>query len=370
MKKIVAIIVILVILAGGGYYLYHLKTAKSNKAQNTLANTSRLYEVSTGYLVKTISANGTVAPVRERDLTFMGSGIVKQLKMKEGQRVKNNDLLAELESTQQKLNMIKAQNDLEMAKITGTKADQTEKQLSFELAKKDFDDMTLFAPFDGLITEVNIEKGDTIGNGSNAKVAGHIIDDSRFIIDLSIDEVDISQIKTGQNVQISLEAYPNERFKGKVTKIGLVAVTDSGVKTIPVEVSMAKSEIEIKPGLSATAEIVVAEAQDVLVVPLTAVIQRKNRTMVMKKDETGKITQTEVTTGISNDIMIEVTEGLSEGDQIVVNNSDMMQQIRDRSQNQNLNQNRMNNMMMGGQFGGQTGSTNRNRANRSGGGNQ
>lgn len=367
MKKIVAIIVILVLLAGGGYYVYHLKTTKAKKVQTTLANTSRLYEVSTGSLVKTISANGTVAPIRERDLSFMGNGLVKQLKMKEGTRVKDGELLASLESTQQKLNMIKAQNDLEMAKITGTKADQAEKQLSYELAKKDFEDMTLYAPFDGLITAVNIEKDDTIGSGNNAKVAGHIIDDSRFIINLSIDEVDISQIKIGQSVQVSLEAYPNDRFKGKVTKIGLTAVTDSGVKTIPVEVSLSKSDVAIKPGLSATAEIVVAEAQDVIVVPMTAVIQRRNQTMVMKKDEEGKIVSTPVTTGISNDIMYEITEGLSEGDQIVVNNSDMMQQIRNRTQNQNSNQNRMNNIM-GGQFGGQMGGNNN--RNRNGGGNK
>ena len=358
MKKVVVLVLILAVLAGGGYFAYHKLTGKSTKTQQAFSGEERLYEVQRGSITKTISANGQVEPAKEKDLNFSSNGVIKQVIMQAGQRVKKGDLLATIENTQQELNMIKAKNNYELAKISAAKAEQKEKELEYKLAEKEYQDTFLRAPFDGLITEVGVEKDDTLGSGNNAKVAGHIIDDSRFVLRLSIDEVDIAQIQKGQMVNISLEAFPDKRYRGKVTSVGLTATNDSGVRTVPVEVSLGKENQGILSGLSATAEIVVGQVEDALIVPVTATIARRGNVMVMRKDETGKIVPTQITKGLSNDIMIEVTEGLNEGDQIVINNSSAIQGIRNQQQG-NMGQRNMMNMFGGNNAGG-------NRTNRGG----
>jgi len=189
---------------------------------------------------------------------------------------------------------------------------------------------TITAPIDGQVIRKNYKAGDKIGSNSGQSSSTQlatIYDMSAYVFDMPIDETDISDIRVGQTVEVTAEAFPDDRFSGKVTNISLESSVSNGVSTYPVQVTMDSTE-KLLPGMNVDAEIVIDSSEDTVLVPADS-LMRGNRVYV--KDDT--VTEAEgsvpagfravkVTTGLVSEDYVEILSGdLSEGDEVYVSES-------------------------------------------------
>ncbi len=278
-------------------------------------NPTLVMTVERGDLKKTVSTSGYLQPADEKLLTFNLNGEIEEILIVEGQRVSEGEELMRLEKSQQELNYLKAKNAYELIKINGSESEIKEQELNLKIAEKNLKDTTLKSPFNGLITDVSVKHGDYVNSGIQV---AYLIDDSSYEIEVSVSEIDSLEVKVGQEVIINLDAFPGREFSGKVKEIYNYTKNVNGVVTLPIIVQMDKVEKQFKPGFSALLEIVVGKAEGRLLIPVTAILDRGGRQMVMKViDNKPKISP--VKTGISNGVYTVIEDGLVEGEQILIN---------------------------------------------------
>jgi HlyD family secretion protein len=187
-------------------------------------------------------------------------------------------------------------------------------KLAVEQAQRSLDQASLYAPFDGVVSEVNFGVGDTGGTST----AVSVVDLSSLQVTLTIAEVDMAQLKPGESAQMTMDAVPGKTYQAKVLSIGPVGTVSSGVVNYPVTVSITNADAQVKPGMTANLAIEVNRRENVLLLPTRAVRTQENqKTVTVVRD--GQSVQTPVTTGLSNDQSVEITSGLQEGDVVAVN---------------------------------------------------
>lgn len=148
-------------------------------------------------------------------------------------------------------------------------------------------------------------------------VIGTILVKDEASVTVSIDELDILDIKEGQTANITLDALEDEEYEGEISKIAAEATNSGGSAKYQVEISLPIDE-NMKSGMSASVTIHTAEANDVVVIPVSALQEKENKTFVYtKSDEKGNLSgEVEVETGVSDGTNVEITSGLSEGDTV------------------------------------------------------
>jgi HlyD family secretion protein len=220
--------------------------------------------------------------------------------------------LAQAQSNLAKLTQGPTAQDLAIAQAGVDQAN-----IALQQAKLKLQQVQLVAPFDGTVTSVNITPGQDAG--TDATAIG-LIDIHNLKIDGQLAEVDIAKVKLGQPAEITLDALPGKTLTGKVTQIAPAGTIQQGVVNYPVMVSLTNPDPAVKPGMTANVNIVVDERQNALTVPNRAVRTQGRQRFVTVMYE-GQLIQTPVQIGLSNDSMTEITGGLKEGDEVVVNNT-------------------------------------------------
>jgi len=191
----------------------------------------------------------------------------------------------------------------------------TSAQAALDDALASLGNATLAAPFDGIISTVNIDAGQTVSNGAVAIV---IIDPSDVEMSATVDEIDVPQVKVGQKVAVSLDALPDDEFSGVVSSISLIGNSQSGVVSYPVTIDLTvPSGVQLRQGMSATATITTQEVDNVLLVPAAAISNSStNPTVTVMVNGVPEVRSVKV--GQSNDTYTQVLSGLSAGDEVVV----------------------------------------------------
>jgi len=146
--------------------------------------------------------------------------------------------------------------------------DITRLETQIAVAEAAIRQMKIAAPFDGTVTEVKSKGNDLVNSGT---LAFQLDDLSSLHIDLAISEIDVNRIEMGQKVLITFDSIPAEEFVGEVTDIALVGTDVLGATNFMVKVEISNPESTIKPGMSASVEIVVNEIKNVLLVPSRAI---------------------------------------------------------------------------------------------------
>ncbi len=198
---------------------------------------------------------------------------------------------------------------------------------ALEEAKEDLAKTVIVSPVDGQVVRIYKEEGEMTVVGtinSPGTIIMVVADLSRMEVSALVDESEIVRVKPGQRVKIKIDAYPDEEFKGTIMRIGGIPTSgqlaQEGV-SYPVEIEMDSTDKLLLPGMSAMCEIVVAEKEDALVVPFTAVGKKKvgdklkDVVFCVKK---GRAVLRPVKLGIAGDRFVEVLEGVSEGDTVIV----------------------------------------------------
>jgi len=250
----------------------------------------------------------------EKIVTAKTSGLVSKIVASEGQYLGRGDTIIELTSDS-------ADDDLKSSELS-----LRESMLSYESTQEQLNEYSITAPISGTVIEKDIKAGDTLESSSNSSTTLCVIADMsvmKFTID--VDELDIASLKEGQEVNITADALSNKRFSGYVNNIGLLGTSTDGVTSYPVEIVINDGG-DLWPGMNVTAEIVVNSVQNVLKIPVSAV-NRGNTVLVKGAKGAEGIDQTDapsgakyvqVELGLNDESYIEITNGLSEGDIVLV----------------------------------------------------
>lgn len=310
----VLIIVVIIALFVGSRFLN--KTSDEELTdQNIKIAPQMVTSVERGDLKKTVSTSGYLKPADEKALAFSLNGEIEEVLISEGKRVTEGEALVRLEKSQQEYNYLKAKNTYELIKTSGSESEINEQELNFQIANKNLEDTTLKAPFSGLITNVSVKPDDYINSGSEV---AYLIDDSSYEIEVAVNEIDSLEIIVEQEVIIILDAFPGREFSGRVREIHSYTQNVNGVVTLPVTVQLDKADKQFKPGFSALVEIIIGKAEGELLVPISAILDRKGRQMVVKVVD-NKPVFTPVKVGFSDGAYTAIKEGLIEGEEIVIN---------------------------------------------------
>ena len=325
-KRWIAAAIIVALIGVGGYY--RRQRAATRVIQRTAADTAQLtMVVPRGTITKQIEAAGTISGARQADLAFASGGKVKRVLVEAGQYVEAGTVLAELDSSQQELALVRAQNAYDLALISGTPNQQREAELDLQVAKMNLENTTIKAPFAGVVTAVNIEPGEHAS--ANSPVIS-LLDNSVFYAHISVDELDMRQIRLGQGAIVQVDALGGAPLRGTVSQIGMIAQTSGGVTTVPVTIRIEDRPADLRVGYSASVVIEVERAENVLMVPVEAVVKQGGRSFVTVL-RAGQRVPVEVVTGITDGLMVEIVSGLNPTDEIVGFNYAMYNSSRSSS---------------------------------------
>jgi HlyD family secretion protein len=189
-------------------------------------------------------------------------------------------------------------------------------ETQLEIAQSRKDSILIDAPFDGVVTNISAKPGDVVQTGEQAL---RLDDLSKLYLEVQISEVDIPQVRVGQNAGLVFDAYFEKTFTGEVFEISPVGSATQGVVEYKVRVKMLDADEHIKPGMTAAVNIVVEEKEDVFVVPNTAIFSLDDQDHVFVQ-RNGSYEAVPVTLGSYSDYYSEVVEAdIEEGELIIVN---------------------------------------------------
>jgi HlyD family secretion protein len=191
-------------------------------------------------------------------------------------------------------------------------------KLALETAKAALDHKTLLAPFNGIVTGINVAPGEMAGTN----VLEMISNDEMDVV-LDVDEIDVGGLAVGQTVTVQIEAWPDKVINGKVSFIASKssANASTGVATYEVRIHMDKTDLPIRAGMSASAVITTFDAKGVLLVPNSAITpNRTTHTYIVIVMTANGSQDIEVTLGVRNTEFTQVLSGVKEGDVLLVTN--------------------------------------------------
>jgi HlyD family secretion protein len=239
-------------------------------------------------------------------------------------------------ATQQSLNLEKATNAYNKAKadleyVYGNKPTLNAQQLELNLqqlrlqeadlnvlqAESALNKTRLVAPFDGVITAVNVDVGESVSG-----VVAEMISTDTLQLVLDVDEIDVGTLKVGQDAIVLVDAWPDAPLTGQILSIAPNANANSntGVVNYEAHVAINKAEVELRAGMSASATITTFEIKDVLIVPNAAIVPDRTtgKYYVNVVAEDGTTTKVEVVIGSRANGYTEIKSGLEEGDKVLI----------------------------------------------------
>ena len=217
------------------------------------------------------------------------------------------ETLADAEATLEEYNFV------DQLEVELRQADVVSARAAIETAAADLANATLRAPFDGIVVAVHVEAGQQVN--ANTEVL-EIADPSVVEVSGAVDEIDVLFLQTGAEAYVTLEALGTEILRGTVSSIAASGTAQQGIVTYPVTIRVDSTEdFQLPEGLSATAQVIIREQTDALLVPLQALYGSVQAPMVRVVDG-NDIVERPVTLGINDDFWVVIEEGLNEGERV------------------------------------------------------
>ncbi len=209
-----------------------------------------------------------------------------------------------------------AQRQATLNKLTqgGDPIDVASSQLNVDLKLKAYNDTFVRAPFAGVLGRVSVKVGDSVSSGTTIAT---VISPDR-VADISLNEVDAARVKVGDKANLTFDAVEGLTVTGTVSELDLVGTVTQGVVNYNAKIIFDKDDPRVLPGMSANADILVAEKDDTLIVPSSAVKTDRQGSYILIPNPNGLPTQAPVQVGLTNDTESEIVSGLDEGEKIVV----------------------------------------------------
>lgn len=351
MKKTIYIIIALVVIIALAFIIRPNKDAASNVAYETTL-------VQAGTVTNSVTATGTVEPIKQVEVGTQVSGIIDKIYVDYNSIVKEGQLIAELdksvlqtdlESSQANLTNAKKEfeyqtinynrtkglydkglvsdSEYETAEYQYSKANisYVQAQANYKKAERNIGYATIYSPINGVVLSRAVDEGQTVASGFSTPTLFTIANDlTKMQVIADVDEADIGQVKEGQLVDFTVDAFPDNVFQGKVLQVRLLATTTSNVVTYEVVIDAPNPDLILMPGLTASVTIHTLNKPNVTTVPVRALrftpegygdsIPKK---CVWTLNADGTLSPVEVQTGSSDGINTEILAGVKVGDEIV-----------------------------------------------------
>ena len=287
-KRLIRIItscLIIGVIGTSGYFAYTKYVG--SKTVSAAVNYTTVKATKTNLQVN-VQGTGTVYASVTREVVANNSGELKDLVLKEGDIVKKGDKVGQVYNSQLQDQVDKADLSLQKQKLQSgtakTDADAQIQQLTTTQAEKELtnaiaarEKMNVTAPLGGLVVTKSANNGDTLQSG---KSIISIVDTTSYKIKVAVDELDISKIKNGQKVEIKFDAIENKTYEGAVETIAQLGDTSNNVTTYGVVISI-KDLAGIKLGMNASVNILIESKENVLAIPVEALVEKNGMNYVM-----------------------------------------------------------------------------------------
>ncbi|MDO9231105.1 MAG: efflux RND transporter periplasmic adaptor subunit [bacterium] len=325
-KKNYLWIIIGLIIIGGSYYWYSKSKTTATAVQYKTAVAEK------GTLLVTVTGTGQLEAQSQVDLkpVVAGDAIdVKNVYVKNDQGVKKGQMIALLDTEEAQKAIRNAELDLNSAKNkyseikdddASDKYDKKAQKITIEQkenslndAKEKLQDYYIRAPFDGIVTGLSVEAGDSV---SRTDILASVIT-KNIIAKISLNEVDAVDVKVEDKVTLKIDALSEISFTGKVSKIDTIGTVSQGVTSYGAEIELDNQNELLKPGMNVSASIATASKADVILIPSGA-IKNQNDESYVEVLNNGQIPKkTTIKVGLTNSTQTEVISGINIGDKIV-----------------------------------------------------
>lgn len=310
MKRAIFVLLILAAI-GAGAGAYYMKRGGEEVAVNTAP-------VTRGDIVDTVGASGALQAVTTVQVGTQVSGTIAWLGADFNSIVRRGQVITRLDPSlfqaqveQARANLLRSQADLERNKVAladaetkyaraqelaarslipqseldaakvavdaakatlqSSQASVSQAQASLNQSQVNFEHTVIMAPIDGIVTQRNVDVGQTVAASLQSPTLFIIAADlTKMQVNANIDEADIGRIRPGQHVTFRVDAYPTEEFQGTVAQIRLQPLVVQNVTTYGTVIDVPNTELKLKPGMTATVKVEVAKRTDVLRVPNAA----------------------------------------------------------------------------------------------------
>jgi len=270
------------------------KKSKKEIAQKTIEQPPaqvKVYKASKVSFRDTLPSLGTIKGFREIDLKFQTAGIVEYINFKEGERVTQGDIIASLDQKEQlykveyaKLELDKQSKLFELGSIIENKLRQS--QLEYQSAKAELDKTNLTALSDGYMGSLEVDKGSYVTPQDKVAV---FVDLKDVYMEFGVIEKDLGKLKEGQNVEASVEAYPDQVFKGQVESVS--PIVESQSRTVKVRSKIANTDEKLKAGMFGRVNVLVYEKDQALVIPSSSFKKKEESYFVYLVHEDEKLAE-------------------------------------------------------------------------------
>ena len=289
-----------------------------NKNTATAADSFKTKAVVRGPMTVTVTATGSLQPTNQVDVGSEQSGIVDRVEVTYNDRVKVGQVLARLDPSileaqvmqykanlesaraqllQNKATVAEARSKLErlkkvwelsnkqvpsqdeldsseaalkraLASEASAEANVSQAQATLEARETDLSKLVIYSPVNGIVLDRKVEPGQTVQASFQAVTLFTLAEDlTRMELHVNVDEADVGLVRAGQAATFTVDAYPDRTFKANVIQVRYGAKTEQGVVTYETVLSADNSELLLRPGMTATADIVVNEIKDALLIP-------------------------------------------------------------------------------------------------------
>lgn len=322
-------------------------------------------EVTREDITTSVTATGTIEPVTSVQVGTQVSGIVNKLYVDYNSVVKAGQVIAELDRTNliselesataqlrsaesdqayQKTNHeryrklydkgLVSADDYEKARLAYYQAEQTvaQRKESVKKARTNLGYATITSPIDGVVLSKEVEEGQTVASSFNTPTLFNIAQDlTQMRVIADVDEADIGEVREGQRVSFTVDAFQGVEFEGTVQQVRQEATTESNVVTYEVVITAPNDDLKLKPGLTANVTIYTLEMKDVVAVPSKA-LRFSPREMMLNEGETIEDCDARqkvwvrngmtykaipVEAGVTNGILTEIKSGMKQGNKVV-----------------------------------------------------
>jgi len=324
-KKSISWIAVVVIVAAAGYFIFKNKDEKTEYI---------ITPVSRGTIIKTVSADGEYLSKEEADVSFRITGPITEMRVDVGDRVEEGQFLASIDEGTLVEKLEQAQKEVAAQKATYAymkKHDSTYKyeqreaqrkviegaQAAVDEVAKQIQYAKITTPMSGIVAERKIGLGE-IATATVPVIT--IIKEDEMRIEAKVPEVEIADVKVGQEAEVKFDAFPeNRKFKAVILEIDPAPITVQNVNYYVVKIKIDNPDSGLKYGMSCTIYDKVGQKDNILMIPKGVVEKEngKNFVTVMANTEEKTLEKREIQTGMGGDGgKIEVISGLKEGDQI------------------------------------------------------
>ena len=354
--------IVLAVVAAAGVAAYFMLHGGKSQVQVNF-ETAKVEKATIG---SSITATGTIEAVTTVEVGTQVSGIIDKIYVDYNSPVKRGQVIAELDKTnlvselnsansnlqgaRSDLNYQQANynrqrtlfekglisaNDFESARLALEQAQSvlSQRQEAVNKARTNLGYATITSPIDGIVLSKAVEEGQTVASSFNTPTLFTIVKDMtdmRVIAD--VDEADIGEVREGQRVTYTVDAYPSEVFQGTVTQVRNEATTTNNVVTYEVVISAPNPDLKLKPGLTANVTVYTLEQPNVVSVPSKALRFTPTKEMLQpgqkivdcnaKKKlwvrEGNTFKAYGVSVGISNGTRTQIVSGIKEGTEVIV----------------------------------------------------